>query len=238
VTAPVTRSRARLVHRLGTAMAVAGAALLVWALAVWQWKEPFTTLYTLYEQNQLAEAYEDRHGAFASLVRPLERSAAADRNEVAADARRYRKTSNRGDPVGRLKIPRLGLDLIVVNGTDDATLRKGPGRDLRSFMPGEGELVYVAGHRTTYGAPFSHIERLRRGDRVLIETPYATFQYAIKRHVVVSADDVSRLRSPGHELLALQACHPRFFASHRYIAYAALRGLVLRRPRSHPLQSS
>jgi len=96
----------------------------------------------------------------------------------------------------------------------------GPGRDLRSFMPGEGRLVYIAGHRTTFLAPFSHIERLKKGDPVTLQMPYATFVYRITGHRIVRADDVSVLRSPRHELLALQACHPRFFASHRYIAYA------------------
>jgi LPXTG-site transpeptidase (sortase) family protein len=112
--------------------------------------------------------------------------------------------------------------MVVVNGTDHDTLRKGPGRDLRTFMPGENRLIYIAGHRTTYLAPFSHIDSLRRGDRVTIEVPYGTFIYSVTRHRIVVATDLSVLRSPRHELLELQACHPRFFASHRYIAYARL----------------
>ena len=110
--------------------------------------------------------------------------------------------------------------MILVNGTDHDTLMKGPGRDLRTFMPGEGKLVYVAGHRTTYLAPFSHIDRLRRGDSVTVKLPYATFRYRITGHRIVPADDLDVLRSRGREELVLQACHPRFFASHRYLAYA------------------
>ena len=87
-------------------------------------------------------------------------------------------------------------------------------------MPGEGELVYIAGHRTTYGAPFSRIDKLRKGDRVFLELPYATIEYAITGHRIVGANQTIRAEVEGHELLALQACHPRFFASHRYIAYA------------------
>jgi sortase A len=89
-------------------------------------------------------------------------------------------------------------------------------------MPGENRLVYIAGHRTTYLAPFSHIDRLKPGDRVTIEVPYATFIYTITHHRIVDATDLSVLRSPRHEVVALQACHPRFFASQRYIAYARL----------------
>jgi sortase A len=87
-------------------------------------------------------------------------------------------------------------------------------------MPGEGELVYIAGHRTTYGAPFSDIDDLRPGDQVTLELPYATFTYRIARHRIVRADYIQALNSRGREELALQACWPRFFASHRYIAYA------------------
>jgi sortase A len=89
-------------------------------------------------------------------------------------------------------------------------------------MPGENRLVYIAGHRTTYLAPFSHIDRLKPGDRITLEVPYGTFVYSVTHHRIVKATDLSVLRSPRHELLELQACHPRFFASHRYIAYARL----------------
>jgi sortase A len=87
-------------------------------------------------------------------------------------------------------------------------------------MPGQGELVYVAGHRTTYGAPFADIDELRRGDPVSLRLPYATIVYEVTGHVIVPATDLARLKSQGREQLALQACHPRFFASHRYIVYA------------------
>ena len=112
--------------------------------------------------------------------------------------------------------------MVVVDGTDEASLRKGPGRDLRSYMPGQNRLVYIAGHRTTYLAPFSHINDIRPGDYIRLEMPYATFTYRMTTHRIVPSNDMSVLRSPQHELLELQACHPRFFATHRYIVYAKL----------------
>ena len=96
--------------------------------------------------------------------------------------------------------------MIFVNGTDHESLKKGPGRDLRTFMPGQGQLVYIAGHRTTYLAPFSHIDSLRAGDRVTLEVPYATFVYRIVRHRIVPSDDLSVLKSHRHEVVILQAC--------------------------------
>jgi sortase A len=131
-----------------------------------------------------------------------------------------------------LTIDRLGLRVIVVKGTDTGSLKKGPGLDGRTALPGEGELVYIAGHRTTYGAPFGDIDRLRPGDAVRLDLPYGRFDYVVTGHKIVKANDLSVLRSPGREVLALQACHPRFFASERYIVYARPRGLVSDRARA------
>lgn len=209
----------RLVRSLGTVLIVAGVGMLGWALLVWLWEDPFTGLYTRYQQRSLASSYDRLEAAYRPRA-PVGPSLATERHQVALEARRYRAAAKRGAAIARISIPRLGLKIVVVNGTDSATLKKGPGRDPRTFMPGQGELVYIAGHRTTYSAPFSRIEDLRRGDRVTVRLPYATIVYAVTGHVIVPASDLARLRSHGREVLALQACHPRFFASHRYIVYA------------------
>src|SRR4051812_4927997 len=212
-------------HRLGRilgALLIGGGVLtLAWALLVWQWQDPFTALYTHLEQRKLERSLDRQFEAYHPL--PDNRAdAALERREVRADAARFRRDTHDGQAIGRIVIGRLGLNMVLVNGTDHSTLEKGPGRDLRTYMPGENRLVYVAGHRTTYLAPFSHIDSIRRGDTIRLEMPYASFVYRATRHVVVTADDLSVLRSPKHELLALQACHPRFFATHRYIVYAQL----------------
>jgi sortase A len=210
----------RALRILGTVLAVAGALMLIWALVVWQWQDPFTALYTKWKQHELTSQYEKRAESFESHIAGT--SLAAERASIERAARLYRVRSRRGQALGRLRIPRMGLNMIFVNGTDHETLKKGPGRDLRTFMPGENRLVYIAGHRTTYLAPFSRIDSLRPGDRVTLEVPYGTFIYSVTRHRIVVSTNLSVLRSPRHELLELQACHPRFFASHRYIAYARL----------------
>jgi sortase A len=205
---------------LGTALIVVGTFMLAWALVVWQWQDPFTGLYTKWRQHQLTGQYQKRVRAFKPPI--AHTSIAAERRSIAREARRYRLESKRGEAIGRIKVPRMGVNMILVNGTDHDTLKKGPGRDLRTFMPGENRLVYIAGHRTTYLAPFSHIDSLRAGDRVTLEVPYGRFIYSVTRHRIVKSTDLSVLRSPRHEVVELQACHPRFFASHRYIAYARL----------------
>jgi sortase A len=212
----------RSIRILGTVLALAGVLMLVWAFVVWQWQDPFTALYTKWKQHELASQYEKRARSFAPPVATPTVSLASERRGIARTAKRYRKSSKTGDGIGRIRIPRMGVNMILVNGTDHDSLTKGPGRDERTFMPGENRLVYIAGHRTTYLAPFSDITSLRKGDRVTIDVPYGTFIYSVTRHRIVVATDLSVLRSPRHELLELQACHPRFFASHRYIAYANL----------------
>jgi sortase A len=216
----------RILRIASTLMIASGLCLLLWALVVWRWQDPFTALYTAYQQHRLETRYDTQVAAYRPL-RPSARpttgtrvSVATEQRTVAREASRYRRSLEIGDPVGRLKVPRLGLDLIVVNGTDHDSLARGPGRYLGSFVPGEGRLIYIAGHRTTYGAPFAHIERLRPGDAVSFEVPYGRFLYRVTSSAIVPADEISRLESRGLEEIALQACHPRFFASHRYIAYA------------------
>jgi sortase A len=215
---------ARSVRLLGSLLVIAGVAALAWAFVVWRWEDPFTALYTSYEQHRLATSYEHRFASFhpPAFHPPIDRHAeevSAERRLIATEARIYRRTLRTGTALGRIVIPRLGLNIILVTGTDHDSLMKGPGWYTGSKLPGEGQLIYIAGHRTTYLAPFAHIDALRPGDKVTIELPYATFIYEIRGHKIVTADDLSRLRSHNREVLALQACHPRFFATHRYIAY-------------------
>jgi sortase A len=213
------RRAARLV---GTLLIATGVLGLTWVVLVWQWQDPFTALYTHVEQRHLASQYQHRAAAFEPRVHVAGRDLAVVRRDVASEALRYRRSLKPGDAVGRLKIGRIGLNMIVVQGTDHDTLKKGPGHYLASSLPGEGGLIYVAGHRTTYLAPFSHIDDIRNGDYMTFEVPYATFTYRAFRHYVVAASNLSVLVDHGREVLRLQACHPRFFATHRYIVDARL----------------
>jgi sortase A len=212
----------RIVRVTGTLMLVGGVAVLAWVLVVWRWQDPFTALYTTWKQHQLSQSYERRAQAFEAPKPKATATAGVKDAQIHAEARRYRLQSQRGQAIGRLRVPRLGLNMVLVDGTDHDSLTKGPGLDRRTYMPGEGQLSYIAGHRTTYLAPFAHIERMQAGDPITVEVPYGTFRYRVFRHVIVRADDLAVLHSHGREIVELQACHPRFFASHRYIVYARL----------------
>ena len=206
---------------VGLLLIVAGTLTLAWVVVVWQWQDPFTALYTHLQQNRLSHSYERRVRAYHP--KPTKgKSLAAVEAQIAAEARAYRRTLHTGDPIGRLQIGRIGLKMVVVQGTDHETLKKGPGHYEPSALPGEGHLIYIAGHRTTYLAPFAHIDDIKVGDYVTFSVPYAAFTYRVQRHYIVRSDQLSVLQDHGSEILRLQACHPRFFATHRYIVDATL----------------
>jgi sortase A len=237
------RRRGRAIARgTGTLLMVVGALLLVWGFWTWQWGDPVTRLYASWEQHRLEEQHSKQLASFGNvwqglhLERPKPVATRPEPVPIAppkllkrlqAEATAYRASLSSGDAVARLRIPRLGLNAIVVEGTDAADLRRGPGRDERTFMPGEGELSYVAGHRTTFGAPFAHIDRMRRGDLATVEMPYATLTYRVTGSRIVPATQLSVLETRGRDEIALQACHPRFFAKERYIVYASLASIRL-----------
>jgi sortase A len=221
---------------LGTLMILGGLLTLGWAVLVWQWQDPFTWVYTHRQQSRLSVQLDRQLARYEPVAPPARSdSLAAVRRQVAVEAARYRRTIHRGQAIGRLTIGRIGLKIVLVDGTDHESLKKGPGLYDRSAVPGQGQLVYVAGHRTTYLAPFAHIDELRPGDFLTIEMPYATFKYVVTKHRVVAADDLAVLRSHDREVLILQACHPRFFASHRYLVYAKPVAIIPRGGPSYPL---
>lgn len=202
-----------------------GIAIGAWTTSVWLWQDPATALYTAHRQSQLSSDLRRSAKAFVADNPTLSQEATAPRRAPSAAALRrlassYGSRTPAGGPLGKLAIPRLGLHVTFVNGTNAADLRAGPGRDERTGLPGQDRLVYIAGHRTTFGAPFANIDRLRPGDKVILELPYAVFTYRVTRTRIVDAHDLSVLRPGTREVVVLQACHPRFFATQRLLVYA------------------
>ncbi|TMM16400.1 MAG: class E sortase [Actinobacteria bacterium] len=130
-----------------------------------------------------------------------------------------------GRAVGIIRIPRIGLDKAIVEGTDTADLRQGPGHYAGTPLPGQPGNSAVAGHRTTYGAPFSRLDELRSGDQVVVITPQGTFRYNINRSLVVEPSDVSVIAPVNANELTLTTCTPRFSAARRLVVQATLVGV-------------
>ena len=136
-----------------------------------------------------------------------------------------------GNAVSRIIIPAIKIDEIVVEGTDVDALRKGPGHYSWTPMPGQPGNASIAGHRTTYGAPFANIGNLRPGDRITAQTAQGEFVYEVlpqdlptKGYLIVSPDRVDLLRDKGNNLLTLTSCHPRFSNRQRIVVQAKLLG--------------
>jgi sortase A len=141
-------------------------------------------------------------------------------------AREYRDRT--GAALGKLRIPRLGVGTIFVQGTDYwGALAKGPGRYERTAFPGQGTTIGVAGHRTTFSAPFRRINVLRAGDTVELGMPYGTFRYRVTSHRIVDDGDWSIIKPVGYEQLVLSACHPLYSAEQRWVVFAKLDAITL-----------
>ena len=128
-----------------------------------------------------------------------------------------------GSPVGLLSIPRLGVtDVAIVQGVGTDQLRQGPGHYPGSPLPGQPGNAAIAGHRTTYSAPFYNLNALHRGDPITVETLAGTFRYAVTRTQVVAPSDAKVLDATAGSTLTLTTCTPRYSATNRLVVAARL----------------
>ena len=214
--------------RLGTALIVLGLAALAYGAAVYFWRDPVTDLYNRYRQHQLAGQLDKEFAQWQDeTAEPAsnggQETPAADEETVHRAAERFAKGVEPGQALGRIVIPKIGIDPVFVNGTDwGADLSRGPGRYEQTALPGLGKVTAIAGHRTTFGAPFRRIDDLGPGDKVMLEMPYGTFTYRVVEHEIVPNDDWSILEPRPYDTLVLSACHPLYSASQRWIVYARL----------------
>ena len=128
-----------------------------------------------------------------------------------------------GDSLTRIKIPRIGVDTVVVEGTTASALRAGAGHYPSSPLPCEEGNVAIAGHRTTYGKPFHDIDKLQAGDRISLETPIGMCTYEVERSWVTVPTDIGVVaNTPGQARLTLTTCHPKGSARQRLILTATM----------------
>jgi sortase A len=217
------------VHRalriLSTALITAGIVILVDVGMTLAWKEPVSSIYGSIQQGKAADELDELRGEFPSEadLRALERvDGIRDKVRLLADRFAEQVRERDGEGIGRVRIPEIDLDTVLVEGTDASTLQKGPGRYPDTAVPGQGKTVGIAGHRTTYLAPFRHIDSLEEGDPVIVEMPYATFSYEIEEIDIVEPTEVDIVDDVGYERVVLTACHPLYSAAQRYAVFARL----------------
>ena len=137
-----------------------------------------------------------------------------------------------GQPIARIDIPSIGSDFIMVQGVDLKWLQKGPGHFPQTPLPGQPGNAAVAGHRTTWQAPFNRIDELAPGEPIIVTTLQGRFVYRVDEHItddggtsghfIVGPDDVSILDQSAVNRLTLMACHPKFSAAQRIVVTATL----------------
>ena len=126
-------------------------------------------------------------------------------------------------PLTRMRIPALDIDTVVVEGVTKGALRAGAGHYPTTPLPGHDGNVAIAGHRTTYGQPFRHLDRLAVGDTIELVTPVGAFTYRVMRPpFVVAPTDISVLQQDARALLTLTTCHPVDSARDRLVVQAVL----------------
>ncbi|MCW2990176.1 MAG: sortase family protein [Solirubrobacterales bacterium] len=208
---------------LSTVLIVAGALLLADALTTLVWQEPISAFLAQQDQNRLAGDLTDlekqaptglEQRALSTLEDPTQR--------IAFLARAERRKAKEGEAIGRIRIPKIGASFVVVDGTGTEDLKKGPGLYPQTSYPGVPGTTAIAGHRTTYGAPFRHIDDLRTDDEIFVDMPYARFTYQVEKQLIVDPTDVWVIHRVDHDRLVLSACNPLYSAAQRIIIFARL----------------
>jgi sortase A len=222
-TARRTRPLRRALRALSSVMIVVGAILLIDAAATILWQEPVSAVYAHFQQNALDGHLQKLE---ATPLAPAEKRALAKipdpSRRLAFRARALERHLEDGDAMGRIRIPDIGVSEVFVQGTGTSDLTKGPGHYPATPLPGERGTVAIAGHRTTYGAPFRKVDKLDPGDRIELRMPYGDFVYRVERTKIVPPTELSVIDRVDHDRLVLSACHPLYSAAQRIIVFARL----------------
>ena len=204
-------------------MRVGALVLLFVAFQLWG-----TGLATSQAQNRLADEFD---GQLAAIAAPP--TTIPDEPESPVTAPADLPVPEAGDPVARIEIPRIGVDFIVLQGVDLRLLQDGPGHFPQTPLPGQAGNASIAGHRTTYKAPFNRIDELDPGDEITITSLQGTFTYrvdtwpnlngdGVSGHVIVASSDIGILDQTFGNRLTLMACHPKFSAAQRIVVTATM----------------
>lgn len=129
-----------------------------------------------------------------------------------------------GDGMALIKIPKIGVDAVVVEGVEVEDLKKGPGHYPDTALPGQLGNMVISGHRTTYGAPFYRLDELKVGDEIVVFDAKGPYTYRVTESKVVLPTEIGVIAPSSDARLTLTTCHPRFSAAKRLIVVAQLQG--------------
>jgi sortase A len=199
---------------------VIGVALVGDGLLTIFWQEPLTALQQSHDQAALRQDLSQLQETMLAAPKVAKESAAS---RMRRQARALLTARADGKALGSVAIPRIGLKTVFVESTTHDALKKGPGHYRGTVLPGMTGTVGLAGHRTTYGAPFRRVDELVKGSRIVVRMPYGTFTYKVTGTRITTPDDASSLVShAGTDKLVLTACHPLYSAAKRIVVSARL----------------
>jgi sortase A len=224
----------RFIRDVSSVLILSGLLLVADAGATVVWQEPVTAVIGLIQQSRIDKQYLSFKTAPLSTVQQRALVTLPSLNQrIAYLARREQHQVGTGDAIGRITIPKIGASYTVIQGTDTASLEKGPGHYPGTAFPGLGQTVAIAGHRTTYLAPFRHVDALKPGDRILLKMPYGMFTYVVQYHKIVLPTALWVTHDVGYERLVLSACNPLYSAAQRIIIFAKLKSVTPLGPARH-----
>ncbi len=224
----------RLVRDISSILIISGLLLVADAGVTLVWQEPVTAVIGAIQQSRIDKQYLSFNTAPLNTVqkRALVALPSLDQR-IAYLARREQHQVGTGDAVGEISIPKIGASYTIVQGTDTASLEKGPGHYPATAFPGLGQTVAIAGHRTTYLAPFRHINSLKPGDKIMLTMPYGLFTYVVQYQKIVLPTALWVTNNVGYERLVLSACNPLYSAAQRIIIFAKLKSVTPLGPARH-----
>lgn len=129
-----------------------------------------------------------------------------------------------GSGMALIKIPKIGVDAVVVEGIEVEDLKKGPGHYPGSALPGQLGNMVISGHRTTYGAPFYRLDELKVGDEITVFDAKGPFVYKVTESKIVLPTEIGVIAPSSDARLTLITCNPKFSAAQRLIVVAQLVG--------------
>jgi sortase A len=222
------RRSSRAARVLAVVLIAFGVLALTDALVTLVWQEPISALYASIRQGDLRSSLRNAERAAPTPAESRTLASLADeRARVAYLARQFERHTGSDSAVGRIVIPHIDANYVVVKGTDTEDLISGPGIYSETRFPGIGGTTAIAGHRTTYLAPFRQINLLKPGNHILLYMPYAHFTYTVTEQRVVQPTDVNAaIANVGYSRLVLSACTPLFTAEKRLLVYARLTRIV------------
>ncbi len=216
----------RVIRDISSVLILSGVLLVADAGVTLLWQEPVTAAIGMVLRSEV----DQRYLSYRTAPRPSADLQALQgirslNERIAYLARLDQARVAHGAAIGQIEIPQIGQTYNVVEGTDTASLEEGPGHYPTTAFPGMGETVAIAGHRTTYLAPFRFLNEITAGDRIVVTMPYGRFTYVVQYQQIVSPSDWAVTRNVGYERLVLSACNPLYSASQRIIVFARLRAV-------------